>query len=127
MVLLLTVTLAFAVLPPSFVVTVTVASPGFNAVTEPSPPTETMSGALDFQVTVLSSASAGLTVAVNLPVSPSVRVRLEGLTETELTRISAGSDLQPGTVMPIMAANTAVMERIVFFIVGLIGIILLEC
>ena len=62
-----------AVLPPSAVVTVIVARPAFNAVTLPSD-TEATVLSLDDQVTFLLVALSGLTVAVKVSSSPSVRV-----------------------------------------------------
>ena len=72
------ITLAFtltehvAVLPPSFVFTVISALPSDLAVTSPSDETVATSVLLEDQVTVLSVASSGITVAVNAYVSSSV-------------------------------------------------------
>ena len=67
--LLLTVTLHVAVLPPSSVVTVMVASPAFTPVTLPLATVATAS-LLDFQVTFLLEASLGATVAVRVSDPP---------------------------------------------------------
>ena len=69
-----TVTLQVAVFPPSSVVTVTTASPAFTAVTLPAPSTVATSVLSELHVTFLLSALSGLTVAVSVSVSPSVRV-----------------------------------------------------
>ena len=71
----LTVTEQVAVLPPSVVVTVIVAVPAFFADTTPEEDTVATVVLLDNQVTDLSVALDGLTVAVNVCVSPSVIVR----------------------------------------------------
>jgi hypothetical protein len=62
----LTVTEHFAVLPPSFVVTVIVAEPAVFAVTTPEDDTVATEVLLDDHVTDLSVALAGETVAVNV-------------------------------------------------------------
>ena len=70
-----TVTWQVAVLPPSSVVTVIVAVPALRAVTCPLLTVATDSSEL-FQLTFLFVALAGYTVAVNVWLSPSVRVML---------------------------------------------------
>ena len=65
----LTVTLHVAVLPPSSVVTVMVASPAFTPMTLPLATVATAS-LLDFQVTFLLEASLGATVAVRVSDPP---------------------------------------------------------
>ena len=81
-----TVTAQVAVLPPSVVVTVMVAEPAFTPVTTPSATDATASSEL-LQLTLLSAASSGLTVAVSVTLSPSLMVtstmsRLTPLTAT---------------------------------------------
>ena len=71
----LTVTVQVAFLPPSFVVTVIVAEPAFFAVMTPVEDTVATVVLFDDQVTDLSVAFDGLTVAVNVWVSPTVIVR----------------------------------------------------
>ena len=61
-----TLTLQAAVFPPSSVVTVTVATPAFRAVTFPFPSTDAMSALSDFHVTFLLVALSGLTVAARV-------------------------------------------------------------
>ena len=72
----LTVTVQVAVLPPSLVLTVIVAVPGDFAVTTPEEETAAIEVLFDDQVTDLSVAFEGLTVAVSVSESPSVIVRL---------------------------------------------------
>ena len=67
-----TVTVQEAVLPPSFVVTTITAVPGATAVTLPLASTVATAVLLLVQVTVLSVASLGLTVAIKLPVPPTL-------------------------------------------------------
>ena len=62
----LTVTVQVAVLPPSVVVTVIVAVPAFFAVTTPEVETAATVVLLDDQVTDLSDAFDGFTVAVSV-------------------------------------------------------------
>ena len=83
-----TVTAQVAVLPPAFAVMV--AEPSFTAVTTPS---LTVATAVleELQVTVLSVALLGLTVAVMLEVSPSSRVSEVGFTEMDETGIVLSS------------------------------------
>ena len=71
--LFLTVTMQVPVLSPAFAVMVTV--PSFTAVTSPFWSTAAMVGLLEDQVTVLFVALSGFTVAVMVPVSPSVSSR----------------------------------------------------
>ena len=83
-----TVTLQVAVLPPSLVLTVMVAVPGLPARISPLS-TATTGGSLDVQVTLLSVAFAGVTVAVRVAFSPdfsvsSVLSRLMPVTATVL-------------------------------------------
>ena len=71
-----TVTAHVAVLLPSVVFTVIVALPADFAITTPEEDTSATDGAFDDQVTDLSVAFDGDTVAVNVWVSPSVIVRV---------------------------------------------------
>ena len=70
-----TVKAQVAVLPPSMVVTVIVAVPAFFAETTPVEDTVATVVLLEDQVTDLSDAVAGATVAVSVCVSPSTRDR----------------------------------------------------
>ena len=70
----LTFTTQVAVLPPSFVLTVIVAVPSATAVIFPLLSTVATFSSLEVQVTDLSVASAGNTVAVKVSVSPSVKL-----------------------------------------------------
>ena len=79
----ITSTNADADLPPALAVTVEV--PPFRALTLPLPSTVATPGSELSQVTVLSDASAGLTVAVSLAVPPTVRSILSLSSVTELT------------------------------------------
>ena len=69
----MTVTSQVAVLPPSSVLTMIVAFPAFKAITLPFD-TDATVPLLDVQVTFLFVALSGLTVAVRVISSPSVRV-----------------------------------------------------
>ena len=80
-----TVTLQVAVLPPSFVVTVTVASPAAFASTLPLSSTVATSGLSELQLTLLSVASEGFTVAVRVLLSPTTSVRSVMSSVTPLT------------------------------------------
>ena len=71
-----TVTEHVAFFPPSFVVTVIVADPAALAVTTPEEDTVATDVLLDDQVTDLSVALEGVTVAVSVCVSPTVIVML---------------------------------------------------
>ena len=82
--LALTVTSQVAVLPPSSVLTVIVALPAFNAVTLPFD-TDATVPLLDVQVTFLFVALSGLTVAVRVSSSPSVRVADDLSNDTDVT------------------------------------------
>jgi hypothetical protein len=84
-----TVTLQVAVFPPSFVRTVIVAEPTAFAVTTPEEETVAMDVLLDDQVTDLSVALDGLTVAERVCVSPSVIVILFLSRETLVTKTVA--------------------------------------
>ena len=84
----LTVTLHSAVFPPSFVVTVIVASPAPTAVTFPLWSTVATPGVLLSHVTLLFVAVEGDTVALRFVVSPTLRL-------TELL-----SSLTPVTLIP---------------------------
>ncbi len=72
-----TVTTQTAVLAPSFVVTVIVAVPGPTAVTTPVEDTLATAVLLDFQLTDLSVALLGATVAFSADLSPVSRVSLD--------------------------------------------------
>ena len=71
----MTVTKDVAFLPPSFVVTVMVAVPAAFAVTTPELETVATEVLLEAQVTDLSVALEGVTVAVSVSVSPTVMER----------------------------------------------------
>ena len=83
--LLLTVTVQVAVLPPSAVVTVMVAEPALTAVTFPLASTVATAVLLDAQVTALSVAPLGATVAVSRSEPPTVRVVLVLFSVTPVT------------------------------------------
>ena len=87
-----TVTEQVAVLLPSVVVTVTAADPAFTAVTLPLPSTVATSVAEDFQLTDLSLAFSGLTVAVSVSEEPSARLRvvLSRVTPVTATVVGVG-------------------------------------
>ena len=86
----LTVTTQVAVKPPSTVVTVISASPTVTAVTLPSATVATPSS-LEVQVTLLSVAFSGSTVAVRLALSPSVRASSAASRLTPVTATTSGS------------------------------------
>ena len=109
----LTVTTHVAFLPPSFVVTVIVAIPTDFAVTaSKDDDTVATDVSLDDQVTDLSEAFDGVTVAINEYVSPSVKVSEVGIKDTDstatyfpffpscVTAISADSLLALMTIFP---------------------------
>ena len=83
--LFLTVTVHFAVFPPSFVLTVIVAVPADLAVTTPEPDTVATDVLLDDQETFLLVAFEGVTVAVRVCVSPTVMDRDVLFRETPVT------------------------------------------
>ena len=83
-----TVTTQEAIFAPSFVCTVTAAVPGATAVTTPVEDTVATDVLLDTQETDLSVALAGVTVAANVPVSPSVSVMLVLSRVTPVTEIT---------------------------------------
>ena len=114
MTLALTVTAQVAFLLPSAVVTVIVALPAALAVTTPEAETVATSVLLDDQVTSLFVAFSGVTVAVSVAVSPSVRVnevlsRLTPVTETvfALTVTTQSAVLPPSSVVTRMVASPA--------------------
>ena len=105
-----TVTLQVAVLPPSLVLTVMVAVPGLPARISPLS-TATTGGSLDVQVTLLSVAFAGVTVAVRVAFSPDFRVssvlsRLMPVTATvlALTVMVTVAVNPPSLVLTVMVA-----------------------
>ena len=81
-------TAQIAFFPPSFVVAVMVAAPADLAVTTPVLDTEATVVLLDDQVTDLSVASEGVTVAVKDTSSPSVKERLALSRVTPVTGIT---------------------------------------
>ena len=80
-----TVTVHRADLPPSSVVAVIKAVPTATAVTFPWSSMVATEGLSDFQATVLTDAFDGETIAVNLLVSPSVKVSEDGVSVTDST------------------------------------------
>ena len=109
-----TVTAQVACRPPSTVVTVIVAVPSFLAVTTPELETVATEVLLDDQVTDLSVAFEGDTVAVSVPVSPTVMdillwFRVTPVTDTveELTVTEQVAVLLPSTVLTVMVAVPA--------------------
>ena len=117
-----TVTLQEAVLPPSFVVTVMVASPAFKAVTLPSVSTVATSLALLVQLTLLSDAFAGATVAAREAVSPSVipMVCRSRVTPVTLMVVGTGSSFSslphPEIARSVMAKAMNADNRLFIFI-----------
>ena len=86
-----TVTEHAAVFPPSSVFTVIVALPAETAVTLPVASTLATPGALLDQPTCLFVASAGATVAVSWPVSPTISSIEHLSSATPVTWIISGS------------------------------------
>jgi hypothetical protein len=84
-----TITLQFAVFPPSFVITVIVADPTAFAVTTPEEDTVATDVLFDDHDTVLSVAFDGVTVAVNVRVSPTYMDRDELLKLTPIAETVA--------------------------------------
>ena len=106
-----TVTLQVAVLSPAFAVMVAV--PSLTAVILP-PSTVATAVSDDDHVTVLSVASSGLTVAVIVSESPSVRVSSVLESETELTSMTFAETVTahdavkpPSTVLTVIVADPA--------------------
>ena len=92
-----TVTAQVAVKLPSVVVTVMVAVPTATAVTLPSASTVATVSSSEVQVTLLSVASSGRTVAVRVAVPPSTSERVAGARVTSVTATgSSGSGPGPG-------------------------------
>jgi hypothetical protein len=111
-----TTTEQLAVLDPSFVVTVIVALPGVLAVTTPEDETVATAVLLEDQVTDLSVALKGVTVAVSVSVFPSVKVkdvlfRLTPVTETafSLTVTEQVAFLPPSLVVTVIVAVPAAL------------------
>ena len=109
-----TVTAQRAVLPPSLVVTVIVALPPPLAVTTPEEETVATEVLLEDQLTVLSVALDGVTVAVSVAVSPSVKVNCVGLNATPdtgtvaaLTFTEQVAFLAPSVVVTVIVAEPA--------------------
>ena len=82
-----TVTLHVAVLSPAFAVMT--ADPAFSAVTLPFSTVATVASDV-LQVTVLSVASSGFTVAVSISLPPSVKIRSVLFKETDVTATVLG-------------------------------------
>ena len=100
-VLLLTVTRADAVKPPSTVVAVIVAVPFAAAVTTPPEFILATLLLLVFQVTSLLLALDGITVAVNVPVLPGDKDKVAGLSVTPVTAVTVpGAGSVPATNTP---------------------------
>ena len=96
--MVLTVTVQAAVLAPSAVVTVMVALPEPMAVTFPLLSTVATAVLLDVQVTLLSVASLGATVAVSRSEPPTVSPRLVLFSVTPVTGMVGSVTLSvPGT------------------------------
>ena len=102
-----TVTLQVAVFDPSFVVTVMTALPAPTAVTLPFWSTVTTDVLLDFQLTVLSVASLGLTVAVRVSLLPFSIVSSVLFKDTEATDITTVTE-QSAVKLPAVAEIVAV-------------------
>ena len=113
-----TVTEQVAVLPPSVVVTVIVAVPAFFAVTTPEVETAATVVLFDDQLTVLSEAFVGLTVAVSAWVSPSVKVSkvLSSITLVTCT-IGAFTVTVQVAVLPASVVVTVIVAVPAFFAV----------
>ena len=94
-----TVTVQEALLPLVAVAVMT-AVPALMAVTVPFELTDATSGLLEDQITVLSVADAGSTVADSLPVLPASSVRVEQFSVTDVISVSPVSSL-----MSIMATG----------------------
>ena len=109
-----TVPVQVAVLPPSVVVTVITAVPAFRAVTTPVEETDATFKLFEDQVRDGSVASDGLTVAVSVSVSPSVRVSEVLSSVTPVTDMNDGftvtvhvADLLPSVVVTVIVAVPA--------------------
>ena len=91
-----------AVLLPSLVVTVILAEPADLAVTKPEEETVATEVLLEDQVTVLSVAFSGVTVAVSVAVSPSVNVNevLSKLTPVTGITFALTVTLQEAALLP---------------------------
>ena len=107
-------TVHVAFLPPSFVVTVMVAVPAALAVTTPEDDTVATDVLLDDQVTDLSVALEGVTVAVSVSVSPTVMERDDLFRLTPVTEIVCAltvtvhvAFLPPSFVVTVMVAVPA--------------------
>jgi hypothetical protein len=102
--------LQVAVFPPSSVVTVTTASPAFTAVTLPAPSTVATSVLSELHVTFRLSALSGLTVAVSVSVSPSVRVSsvLSRVTSVTFTALAFTVTAQVPDLPSAVAVTVAV-------------------
>ncbi len=112
-----TVTVHFAVLPPSFVVTVMVAVPAFTAVTFPLASTVAIAVLLLFQLSFLLKASLGKTVAKSVVVSPSVKVNavLSNLTLLTISGVLSSSLQLQKVAIQIRAINIPILNT--FFII----------
>ena len=103
----MTFTEQVAFLLPSFVVTVIVALPTALAVTTPEEDTVATDVLFEDHVTDLSVASAGETVAVNISVSPTIKVRFALFNDTPVTWIGSTvteqvAFLPPSVVVTVM-------------------------
>ena len=114
MTFLFTTTEQDAVFPPSVVLTVIVALPSDLAMTTPEEDTSATDGALDDHVTDLSVALDGVTVAVNVWVSPSVIVKVVLLRLTPVTGMTFAltvtaqdAVLPPSIVLTVIVALPA--------------------
>ena len=107
MMFLATVTLQVASLSPAFAVIVAV--PSFTAVTSPFT-TVAMASSEDVQVTVLSVALSGVTVAVRVALAPSTRFRdsLSNLMDSTGTNAAVTVTLQVASFAPALAVMVAV-------------------
>lgn len=111
-----TVTVQVAVLLPSEVLTVTTVEPTFLAVTTPLELTVAMDVFADDQVTPLSVASEGETVATNVAVLPTCKVNEEGFRDTPVTETVEAftvteqvAVLPPSAVLAVIVAVPALL------------------
>ena len=113
-----TVTVQVAVLPPSDVLTVTTVEPTFLAVTTPLELTVAMDVFSDDQVTPLSVASEGETVATNVAVLPTCKVNEEEFRDTPVTEtVEAFTVTEQVAVLPPSAVLAVIVAVPAFFAV----------